>query len=218
MNDITLSKFKSTEELLKAYNNLHSAYTKKCQEYAALKKQLENEKQDFQQKTLETQNQDQIVQNDQVADNPLSPGQDNGSEPVKQEEQANDQTELVIDRFFEQYPQAKEYALEIGQALNTMKPEFNDLLAAFNAVLISKVQHPADILKDEKFLNDFVYQNEEIRQHFINDYLSKLVSVNVPRTICGQSTVISVLPPIRPKNLKDAQSLAKELLSKKGEF
>ena len=39
--NIDFGKFGSTQELLKAYNNLQSAFTKKCQDYAVLNKQLE---------------------------------------------------------------------------------------------------------------------------------------------------------------------------------
>ena len=37
-----LGKFKSVDELLKAYNNLHSEFTKKCQAYNQLKKETED--------------------------------------------------------------------------------------------------------------------------------------------------------------------------------
>lgn len=43
-NGSNLGKFKDTESLLTAYNNLQSDYTKKCQTLSALQKQLEENK------------------------------------------------------------------------------------------------------------------------------------------------------------------------------
>lgn len=37
-----LGKFKSVEELIKSYNNLHSEFTKKCQAFNQLKKEIED--------------------------------------------------------------------------------------------------------------------------------------------------------------------------------
>ena len=43
-NGSNLGKFKDTESLLTAYNNLQSDYTKKCQTLSAWQKQLEENK------------------------------------------------------------------------------------------------------------------------------------------------------------------------------
>lgn len=224
--NIDLGKFGSTEELLKAYNNLHAAFTKKCQDYAVLKKQLEATQQE---KTTQ-QNQDQAIctlPENSILDNLLPPQQDNDSKPEKdviitqdidnQTDEQN-QTNIEIDRFFNEYPQAQNYAQDIGKALNTQAPTFTDLLAAYNSVLLKRVCQPQEFLKDQNFLQGFVYCNNNIRQYFIKDYLSKLSGVKIPETIKGTIGVISVLPPIRPKNLKDAQNMARKILLKKGEI
>ena len=224
--NIDFGKFGSTQELLKAYNNLQSAFTKKCQDYAVLNKQLEATEQE---KTTE-QNQALAICNlpeNNILDNLTLPQKDNGIKPEKdviitkekdnQTDEQN-QTDIEIDRFFNQYPQAQNYAQDIGQALNTHTPVFTDLLAAYNSVLLKRVCKPQEFLKDQNFLQGFVYCNNDIRQYFIKDYLSKLSGVKTPETIKGTIGVISVLPPIRPKNLKDAQNLARKMLLKKGEI
>ncbi len=217
MNENNLGKFESIEQLQKAYSNLHAAFTKKCQEYSILKNQFEKQQNEpCQQEQIKT-----------ASDNLLPPDKDNGSQPEtvldnkiddKPQISQQDKTELEIDKFFEKHPQAKGFSLEIGQALNTSVPNYVDLLAAYNTVLLGQIKKPQDILKEKDFLENYVYQDEDIRQYFIHDYLEKLSSVNMPKIISGQAGVISVLPPLRPKSLKDAQNLAKELLLKKGEF
>lgn len=210
MNDFELGKFGSVDELLRAYNNLHSAFTKKCQQYSAIKKQLE----DLKQGQIKTQEQTKTQQH-KISDNLLPPAQDNGTGPeIGTSEKSSEQNE--IDRFFDRFPQAIEFAYAIGQALDTSEPTFDDLMQGFILVLTDKIHEPQKLLKDKNFLNEFVYCDEDIRQYFIKDYLSRLTGINVPQSIESMG-VISVLPPVRPKNLKDARNLAREILSKKGE-
>ncbi|HHW89400.1 MAG TPA: hypothetical protein GX745_00645 [Clostridiales bacterium] len=244
MTNTQFGKFESLEELLKAYQNLESAYTKKCQLAAKLKKQLQEllDQYDqiapkvFQDQTPENindilednstavepsnleldildnvcQEQDQEREQEQA----LEQEQDQEREQEQEQDQALDQYDLdgEIESFFAAYPQAKRYALLIGQAITAPKPVMADFLAAFVNVLLSI--SPQDYLKDPEFLNKYVYTNQDIRQYFIRSYLDGLFKGDKPKTIYGKAAAISVTPPPRPKSLAEACDLAKKILTK----
>lgn len=221
MSELFLGKFQSLEEVLKAYQALESNYTKKCQLIAKLKKDIQS-LQDSQ--IAKEQN----SQNTLVAPTPenmqSSKAQDNSSiEPFDLGSNISDnvsglnKTELYdldaqIESFFQAYPQAKQYARLIGQAITAAKPTMIDFLSAFVSVLLSI--SPQDYLSDQDFLENFVYTNEKIKQYFIQSYLDGLCKGAQPKTICGKTAVISVTPPISPKSLDEACNLAKKILTK----
>jgi myosin heavy subunit len=243
MTSAQFGKFESLEELLKAYQNLESAYTKKCQLAARLKKQLQ-ELQDKYDQIAPKASQGQTPENtDGLEDNSsiIEPsdlgldisdnvcqdqakeleqdqaqGQDQAQEQDQEQDQTQDQDQYDLDAqiegFFEAYPQAKQYALLIGQAITAPKPVLADFLEAFVKVLLSK--SPQDYLKDKEFLENFVYTDQDIRQYFIKSYLNGLFKGERPKTICGKAAAISVTPPPRPKSLAEARDLAKKILTK----
>lgn len=68
------------------------------------------------------------------------------------------------------------------------------------------------IVEDEEFMNRHVYNNEDVRGKIIADYMDSLSQLKPPKSIKnGGQTVIT--PVSRPKDLKAAGILAKELLN-----
>ncbi|HEY8419521.1 MAG TPA: hypothetical protein VIL03_03715 [Clostridia bacterium] len=205
MSEVLLGKFQSVEELLKAYQNLEANYTKKCQLISQLKKEL----QDIKSQTAQTPQNIQVDSQDNSMNIEPSQSAADIRDNVCQDDYNLD---LEIQRFFESYPQAKQYAALIGEAITAQKPTLVDFLAAFVQVLTSK--SPQDYLTDPEFLEKFVYTNENLRQYFIQSYLDGLLKGGQPFTVCGQAPAISVSPPARPKSLAEARDLAKKILTK----
>ncbi|HEY8443796.1 MAG TPA: hypothetical protein VIL24_03250 [Clostridia bacterium] len=212
MSELYLGKFQSVEELIKAYQNLEAEHTKKCQLISQLKKELQELTQVAQKSPEQTP---------QASPEPI----DNSAEPIQTEPLGVDaeskdnvcKTDLYdldqeIERFFQAFPQAKDYAALIGQAITVQKPVYADFLAAFVQVLLQK--SPQDYLDDSEFLERFVYNNENIRQYFIQSYLDGLLKGGKPISIFERASAISVTPPARAKNLAEARDLAKKILTK----
>lgn len=262
-------KFDSSEELLKAYNNLQSAFTRKCQQLNELKRTFDSKilpesepvlsekennvlppdildnadilpdkavadndtalitAEEDNSKITEKDNGTELLaaDNDKIilpvqTDNSenIYGSKENGSEDIigDKQEKTSDNLDGNITKFFDSYPEAKKFALQIGQTLNTVNPDFTDLLAAYNTVLTAQQKDYSEIARDQNFLNEYIYSDERIRQYFIKDYLLKIRGGSVPQTIKGGISVISVMPPIRAKSLKDAANLAREILNNKG--
>ena len=80
--------------------------------------------------------------------------------------------------------------------------------------LISNNYKPAeDYAKDEEFLNNYIFSNQEIKDKIVKDYLSK-VAQNSPIKLQGGAN-ISLTPPTKPTNIKEAGMLAKSIIKHK---
>jgi hypothetical protein len=73
----------------------------------------------------------------------------------------------------------------------------------------TKETQPSELLKDSRFV-DAVLADGAIREKIISDYLKDLRTVNLPRVI-GKEGDFAVLPPERPRTLKQAAELAEKL-------
>lgn len=213
MSGLLLGKFESVDELIKAYQNLQSNYTKKCQLISELKQQIQDLKSELGSKAQGEPQAPEDIQS-KPQDNSVYKEPSDLEPDIKDNACGQDQYDLdaQIESFFQAYPQAQEYAELIGQAISVPKPTMADFLAAFVKALLSK--SPQDYLKDPEFLKKHVYSNEDIKRYFIQSYLDGLYKGGRPISIAGKAAAISITPPLTAKNLEEACALAKKILSK----
>ena len=169
-------KFKDVDSLLKAYNDLEKAFTKKCQ----LVKELENK---------------------QELDKAIAPNNENG-----------DWTQRVCE-FFSKSPKAKMFVEEISEVLSSdkvLRDSQNSLELAYAKVLNDKFKTNEELIKDEKFIDEVVLKDKNIREKIIKEYLSDIKSKKtVPLIAGGGESMIS--PNSKPKSIKDAGNIAKTM-------
>lgn len=69
-----------------------------------------------------------------------------------------------------------------------------------------------EYVADEQFLNDYVYNNQSIRDNIIRDYLASLTNTSPVRVVSKLSSSIPVSPPNSPATIQDAGKLAKNII------
>lgn len=165
----SFGKFKNTEELLKAYNELEKEFTKKSQRL----KEMER----------------------------VEIPSEQGFPDLKQE----------VDKFFSENENAKVYAKDMALFLENnpqMLSDKNCLNVALNAVLMNKIVKPEDLVKDEKFLGEYVFSNEDIKKKIVDEYLDGL---STPPEVLKTDGQAVIAPPNKPKTIEEAGWMLRQL-------
>ena len=120
-----------------------------------------------------------------------------------------------VDKFMADKPYASTFTQELAKTLmqdEKLSCEPNCLDLAYNKVLASHYKSVEEIVKDKEFLNNHVYNNEEIRSAILNDYLSKLKNnATPPIVLATKGDSVGVISPTKPKNLSEARKLVEQL-------
>ena len=102
---------------------------------------------------------------------------------------------------------------ELGQFADELKnvSDVSGISLKLAELLAGKINEPCNIINDEDFLNNYVYQNEGIINKIVSDYLDSLVSIKIPQTISkGGNSYVS--PTYRPRTLNEAGKMAKKFI------
>ena len=109
---------------------------------------------------------------------------------------------------------ALKFSTEIKQALKDVEVEDYNQRVKDELLknLSSTYKSASDYVDDQEFLNNYIYNNAEIRDNIIRDYLSKLTNIAPTRVMSNISSSIPVSPPNIPTTIKDAGNLAKNII------
>ena len=113
-----------------------------------------------------------------------------------------------VKSFFANQPLAKEYIAEISDVLKNnemIANQSNSLDSALTKVLANKFVPYDKLINDEQFLEQYVYNNKQISEKIVNDYLDGLQknkAIPLMTSISGSGTFAS--PVKKPKTIKDA--------------
>lgn len=183
----SLEKFKDVKSLEEAYINLQSEFTRKCQKLSELEK--ENLKLNEQQSV-------------------------NNFEPLYQKPEWTS----YVEQFLQNNKSAQKYAAEIMDVLikdKALASLPNSLEMAYNQVKASKYRSEEELVSDSEFINNFILNNENIKNLIINNYLNEIKQNKSPQLINSSFTGSLGLTPItKPNNLSEAKELAKKLFNK----
>ena len=117
-----------------------------------------------------------------------------------------------VENFVSKFESAKPF---IGALKETLAASENVNLEEEAFRLITSTYKSAeDYVKDDEFLNNYIYSNKEIKDNIIKDYLSKLTQTS-PITMNSSSSSISLTPPKVPTTIKEAGNLAKSIIKQK---
>ncbi len=181
----SLNKFRDVKSLQEAYVNLQSEFTRKCQKLSEL------EKDNLKLKESTTAN----------------------FEPFYEKAEWND----YVKEFLQQNFTAKNYASEIMEVLTQDKVIAslpNSLDVAFKMVLASKYKPESELISDSGFLEKFVFNNSEIKNKIISNYLAELQNNKSPQLINSNKTSgVGLMPNKKPSSLLEAKEMAKKLFN-----
>ena len=175
-------KFKSGEELLKAYNNLQSDYTRKCQALAVTEKQLEDK---------ERENKNNVPPQEVL----------NKARQMQKE-------------FYCIYPEAKEFDNALQEKIKgcDFLLDENPYLQAWQEYKQENFVSPSRLVKDENFLQNYVYNNTHITQTILKQYFSSLQKEESPVLIASQPSSKTILSPAsKPKTIEAASKIASDM-------
>ena len=117
--------------------------------------------------------------------------------------------------FFENNPQAEEYKTQIFDILQQDKSLLttqNPFEQAWIKYLKNNFVDKSTLIKDPKFLEDYVFNNKEITNKIISNYFALLHTQENPTLISNQKGSKTVLAsPSKPKTIEEAGKLVEDL-------
>lgn len=123
--------------------------------------------------------------------------------------------ENLSNQFFEANPKAKKYEKALTNLIlkdKDLKQSKTPFESAWLKFLQDNYLSPDEIITNENFLNNYIFNNEKIKSQIITDYFSNLKINSSPILISnqkGSKTIVS--PSTKPKTIGEAGKLAEEL-------
>lgn len=119
------------------------------------------------------------------------------------------------DIFLNTYPNAVGFAKEICEEIlssQDMISQEDCFEKAYLKVLSKNYKTANDYLNDDTFKEKYIYQNNEIKQKIVTDYLKELQNNRPPKSISSGGT-FTIAPPDRPASIREAGKIMEKLLA-----
>ncbi len=123
----------------------------------------------------------------------------------------NAEIERKVDDFVTKFEKIKPFSGALKESLISGK--VSSLEEEALNIMSNNYKTADELVKDEQFLNNFIFSNTEIKDKIIKDYLSQITQ-NLPIKT-NYSANISLTPPTAPKTIKEAGRLAKSIIKQK---
>ena len=135
---------------------------------------------------------------------------ENSNTEFSREEKINN----AIKELEQNYNIAQKFSQDIKSAVKDI--ECSDYKQIVQEELLKSLEKnyktASEYMADEQFLNDYVYNNQAIRDNIIRDYLASLTNTSPVRVVSKLSSSIPVSPPNTPATIQDAGKLAKNII------
>ena len=174
-NSSPIKKFKSLDELEKAYVNLEKEFTKKCQALNKLKEDFDN------------------VSSKQSLEQTPEFSQAKLEQSKKEFFEKNPTAKEFADEILSAYDSDKS------------SDELDPLEKAYEKVKANHFRTNQELMQDENFVENYVLNNSQVRDRIINDYLSNIMSnktTPLMSNFSGGSVMIT--PKSKPSSIKEA--------------
>lgn len=120
----------------------------------------------------------------------------------------------AIKELEQNYNIAQRFSQDIKQAVKDV--ECTDYRQAVQQELLKNLEKnyksASEYMTDEDFLNNYVYNNQAIRDNIIRDYLANLTNSAPVRVVSNISSSIPISPPNAPSTIQEAGRLAKNII------
>ncbi|MBR2860836.1 MAG: hypothetical protein IKB86_03270 [Clostridia bacterium] len=136
------------------------------------------------------------------------------NESLKRQLGNQDQTDGLIEEFLSEYPLAERFVDEICLCLEE-NPDLEGkegLIKALASVLCSSWRDESQLAQDEKFLNNYVFNNQQVRKTILEDYLNEIASNRGP--VLTKSGALPKTKMEKPQTIRSAGELARALFRK----
>lgn len=189
-------KFTSLDELVKGYNQLEKSFTQKCQQLA------ESERQN---RTLSEQLAQLDKSNTELVETKAA------TAPIAQECALTDEPKEIcqtatIGTNGQPSPKDSEVGTAHSTTVESVETVPQDTVA--DAVPVSSDLAPAEKTPSEAELQQYLLQNPEFAQKLLQNTKTEFAPV-----VMGGGGNVPLAPPSRPKSIKEASLMAKDLFS-----
>ena len=180
---------------------------------------------DITQPSVEDNSAQDYIQPKEESDGSMTEKVNDGEENGEQNEDTPDNNVVAVyeqegwqakvEEFFEKYPVAKGFASMIGEQIvnDTQLSQDSGCLEKALARVFDKVYvPPKELVKNQEFLEIYVYQDENIKNAIIERYLQDLENTRPPKSISSRGK-ITLTPPDRPKSIAEAGNVIKSMLN-----
>lgn len=180
-----LGKFKDTKSLMNAYNELQGEFTRKCQKLSEVEKKLKE-----------------------------SPISNNTS----QNEIVGVSNEFAwkknISEFLQTHKNAKTLSEEITKEIiedSSLRENENALEVAYSRVIEKKYIPETELVKNQDFLEKYIYSNEEIKNKIIKEYVSSIQNSQNPIIINNSGFNRGATSNLKINNFDEAKKYVEKL-------
>lgn len=182
-----LGKFKDAQKLLDAYNELQSEFTRKCQKLSDAEKKLQS----------------QVSQ----SNNEISTSNEN----LERNEFA---WKNNVREFLQSHKNAGQYVEDITKEIiedETLKYSVDGLEKAYARVMEKKYIPEADLASNKEFLDKYIYNNEEIKNKIIKEYVSSLQNAQNPVNVNNSGFTRGIASSNTINNFDDAKKYVEKM-------
>lgn len=182
--EVDLGKFKNTQALLDAYNNLQAEFTKKSQQLSELKQDKANNHEDI------------LNEND---------------EKNSQNEEKIENVDHELSLFLEKNSEAENFSEEIKA--HYLDKNQNPFERAWASVVMSHIKVNDNKINDP-IINQYILNDETVKNKIIENYLNELNTSRPPIMISSQSGErLSEIKSDNPKTLEEAKVVVGKMFS-----
>lgn len=119
--------------------------------------------------------------------------------------------------FFATNQRAKKYEDKLTKIIiedKDVASSQNPLSSAWNKFLNSKFLDEEELVNNQEFLNQYIFNNESIKNKIIQEYFNSLNMSKSPTLISSQKGSESILTPVtKPKTIKEARKLVEDMFN-----
>ncbi len=118
-----------------------------------------------------------------------------------------------LSNFFDNNPKAKEYSKEIAKQIledESLAKKSDCLTLAWANILSKKNLNETDLVNDENFLENYIYNNQKIKDEIIKKYIQEKEKAPFVMTNTKGAS-LNIAPKQKPSTIDEAKNIVKEL-------
>ena len=119
-----------------------------------------------------------------------------------------------VSKFMQDYPVAKDFVSLVSEEIirdESLHNNPNCLEIAYAKVMSKSYTPPCDIINSQDFREQYVFNNQDIKNRIIEEYLLNLDKTKPPKSLISRGQII-LSPPDRPRSIEEAGAIMTNML------